>query len=66
MVRSLLIRDQELVSNDIFMRRVDVFSSGLEADECQSKNEIRSELLVGGVYFGIFISVPLIYGTFVL
>ncbi|MCI13354.1 hypothetical protein A2U01_0034471, partial [Trifolium medium] len=36
------------------------------AEECLSKNEIRSRPLLGGVCFGIFIGVPLIYGTSVL
>ncbi|MCI26157.1 hypothetical protein A2U01_0047352, partial [Trifolium medium] len=38
----LLIRDRELESNDIFSGRVDVSSGSLEAEECLSKNEIRS------------------------
>ncbi|MCI49242.1 hypothetical protein A2U01_0070486, partial [Trifolium medium] len=38
--RSLLI--QKLVSSGVFMGRVDVFSSDMEAKECLSKNEIRS------------------------
>ncbi|MCI06743.1 hypothetical protein A2U01_0027803, partial [Trifolium medium] len=42
--------------------QVAVFSGGLKA----SKNEIKSGTLLGGVYFSIFIGVPLIYGTFVL
>ncbi|MCI74968.1 hypothetical protein A2U01_0096234, partial [Trifolium medium] len=42
-----------------------VFSGGLEAKECLSKNEIRSGYLLGGVCFGIFIGVPLIYDVFV-
>ncbi|MCI36800.1 hypothetical protein A2U01_0058023, partial [Trifolium medium] len=41
MDQSLLIRDRELASGGIFMGRVDVFSGGLEATECPSKNEIR-------------------------
>ncbi|MCI14954.1 hypothetical protein A2U01_0036089, partial [Trifolium medium] len=55
MSRSLLIRDWELVSSDIFMGWVNVFSDGLEAEECLSKNEIRSGTLLGGVCFDIFI-----------
>jgi hypothetical protein len=42
-----------------------VFSSGLEAEECLFKNEIRSELLLSGFCFGIFIGAPFIYHTFV-
>ncbi|MCI65040.1 hypothetical protein A2U01_0086298 [Trifolium medium] len=42
MGRSLLIRDRELVSSGVFMGWVDVFSCGMEADDCLSKNEIRS------------------------
>jgi hypothetical protein len=38
----------------------------LEAEKCISKNEIRSELLLGGICFGIFTGVPLIYGVLVL
>ncbi|MCI79504.1 hypothetical protein A2U01_0100775, partial [Trifolium medium] len=41
MGRSLLIRDRELVSSGFSMGPVDVFSGGLEAEECLSKNEIR-------------------------
>jgi hypothetical protein len=40
--RPLLIRDRKLVSSDISLSRVGVFSGGLEADECFSKNKIRS------------------------
>jgi hypothetical protein len=47
------------------MGRVDVFFSSMKFDEYPSKNEIRSELLLGGVCLGIFIGVPRIYGTFV-
>jgi hypothetical protein len=50
--RSLLIRDRELVSNDIFLGRVGVFSDGLGAVECLSKYVIRSRHLLGGVSFG--------------
>ncbi|MCI60673.1 hypothetical protein A2U01_0081929, partial [Trifolium medium] len=64
--RSLLIRDRELVSSDISMGRVAVLSGGLGAEECLSKNEIRNRPLLGGVCFGIFIGIPLIYGVFVL
>jgi hypothetical protein len=46
------------------MNMVDVFSGSLEADERLSKNEIRNRSLLGGLCFGIFIGVPLIYGTF--
>jgi hypothetical protein len=48
------------------MSLVDVLSGGLEAEEYLFKNEIRSGLLLGGVCFGIFINVPLIYNVFVL
>jgi hypothetical protein len=65
MGRSLLIRDRELVSSGVFMGRVDVFSCGLEA-ECLSENGIRSEPLLGGFCFSIFIGVPLIYYAFIL
>ncbi|PNX86825.1 hypothetical protein L195_g042907, partial [Trifolium pratense] len=44
MGRSLLIRDRELVSSDIFMSQVDVFSGGLKTEECHSKNEIRVDI----------------------
>jgi hypothetical protein len=45
------------------MRRID----GLEADECSFKYEIRSEPILGGVWFWhFFIGVPLIYGASVL
>jgi hypothetical protein len=64
MGRSLMIRDRELVSSDIFMGRV-VFSDNLKTMECLSKNGIRSRPLLGGVCFGIFIGVPRIYGAFV-
>ncbi|PNX97412.1 hypothetical protein L195_g020641, partial [Trifolium pratense] len=40
MGRSLLIQDRD-----------DVFSGGLEAGECLSKNDIRSIPLLGGVCF---------------
>jgi hypothetical protein len=53
-------------SSCVFMSLVDVFFSSLEAEECFSNNEIRSEPLLGGVCFSIFIGVPLIYGVFVL
>ncbi|MCI91709.1 hypothetical protein A2U01_0113003, partial [Trifolium medium] len=46
MGRSLLIRDRELESRGIFMGRVDGFFGGLEAEECHSKNGIRSEPLL--------------------
>jgi hypothetical protein len=48
------------------MGQVDVFSGGLEAKECLSKNEIRSGLPLGSICFGIFIGVSFIYGAFVL
>ncbi|MCI81666.1 hypothetical protein A2U01_0102940, partial [Trifolium medium] len=51
MGRSLLFRDRKLVSSDISMGQVDVFSGGLEADERLSKNEIRSKPLSDGVCF---------------
>jgi hypothetical protein len=60
-----LIRDRELNSNGVFLGWVDVFFGGLETEECRFKYEIISGSLLGGVYFGIFISVPLIYVTFV-
>jgi hypothetical protein len=37
----LFIRDRKLVSSDIFMDRVDVFSGGLKVKECISKNDVR-------------------------
>jgi hypothetical protein len=46
------------------MGRVDVFSGGLEDEECLSKNRIRSESLLSGVYFVIFIGLP--HGAFIL
>ncbi|MCI18766.1 hypothetical protein A2U01_0039921 [Trifolium medium] len=63
MGRSLLIRDRELASSGIFLGRV--MSGGLETAEHPSKNEIRGGFLLGGICFGIFIGVPLIYGAFV-
>ncbi|KAK2441116.1 hypothetical protein QL285_012448 [Trifolium repens] len=54
MDRSLLIRDRELASRDIFLGWVGVFSCSLEADECFSKNEIRVEPLLDSVCFCIF------------
>jgi hypothetical protein len=54
------------VSSDISIGRVDVFSGGLEAEECLSRHEIISRPLFGDVYFGIFINVRLIYDVFVL
>jgi hypothetical protein len=62
--RQFLIRDQELVSSGISMGRIDVLSGDLEADECLSKNELRSVHLIDDVCFGIFIGVPLIYDSF--
>ncbi|MCI38598.1 hypothetical protein A2U01_0059826 [Trifolium medium] len=41
----LVCLDRELVSSGISMRRVAVFSSGLEAEKCLSMNGIRSEPL---------------------
>jgi hypothetical protein len=64
--RSLLIQDSKLVYGGISMRLIDVLSSGLKAKECLSTNEIRSGSLLGGIYFGIFIGVPLIYRGFIL
>jgi hypothetical protein len=61
-----LIRDRELNSNGVFLSRVDVFSGGLETEECLFKYENRSGSLLGGVYFGIFIDILLIYDTFFL
>ncbi|KAK2357402.1 hypothetical protein QL285_094671 [Trifolium repens] len=52
MGRSLLVRDRELESSGILLGRVGVFSGGLEAVECLSKNEIRSGPLLDGVSFG--------------
>jgi hypothetical protein len=66
MGQTLLIRVRELVYSDISTGWVDVFCGGLVAESVISENEIRSRPLLGDVYFGIFISVPLIYGTFVL
>jgi hypothetical protein len=54
------------VFSGVFMNRVDVFSGSLEADERLSKNKIRNRSLLGSLYFGIFIGVPLIYGAFFL
>jgi hypothetical protein len=48
------------------MGQVDVYSSGLKVEGCLSKNAIRSRPLLGGVCFGIFIGISLIYITFVL
>jgi hypothetical protein len=62
----LFIRDRELVSTDIFMDQVDVFSGGLKVKECISKNDVRIGTLLGGVCFCIFIGVPFIYDAFVL
>jgi hypothetical protein len=53
MGQALLIQVQKLVSNDVCMGWVDVFSGGLEDEECLSKNEISSRPLLGGVCFGI-------------
>jgi hypothetical protein len=67
MGRSLLIRNRELKSSGISSGRIDVCSGGLEAEECLSKNGIRSEpLFLNGVCFGNFIGVPPIYNTFIL
>jgi hypothetical protein len=44
-----LIRDRDLASSDTLLGRVGVFFGGLEAVECPSKNEIRSESLLGVV-----------------
>jgi hypothetical protein len=40
MDRSLLIRNRELESNDIFVGRVDVFSDGLEAETLRLKLDV--------------------------
>jgi hypothetical protein len=53
-------------SSCVFMSWVDAFFDSLEAEECFSNNEIRSEPLLNGICFCIFISVPLIYNVFVL
>jgi hypothetical protein len=42
-----------------------LFFGSLEADERLSKYRIRSRPHLGGIGFGIFIGVPLIYGAFV-
>jgi hypothetical protein len=44
MGRSLLIRDRVLVCSDVFMSQVGDFCGGLEAKECLSKNEIKSDI----------------------
>jgi hypothetical protein len=51
MDRSLLIRNRELESNDIFVCRVDVFFGGLEAEDCPFKDESRCGLLLGPACF---------------
>jgi hypothetical protein len=61
-----LIRDRKLVSSGVLMGRLHVFSGGLEAGECLSKNEIRSKSLLCGVCFDFFIGILLIYDTFTL
>jgi hypothetical protein len=66
MGRSILIRDRDFEFSGVFLGQVDVLSGGLKVEKYISKYVIRSRLLLGGVYFGIFIGVPLIYGTFVL
>jgi hypothetical protein len=54
MGRSLLIRDRELESTGIFMGQVDVFSGGLEVEECLSNNGIITGPLLDCVCFGFF------------
>jgi hypothetical protein len=54
MGRSLLIRDRELESREIFLSWVGEFSCSLEADECLSKNGIRVGPLLGSVCLGTF------------
>jgi hypothetical protein len=48
------------------MDRIDICSGALEVEECLSNNEIRSEHLLGGVGFDIFIYALLIYSAFIL
>jgi hypothetical protein len=69
MDRSLLIRDLELVTDDISMGRNQigsVFIGDLEADECLSKYQINSRSPLNDICFSIFIDVTLIYDIFVL
>jgi hypothetical protein len=59
MGRSFFIRDRELAFSDMFLGWVDGFWwSG--ANECSSKNEIRSEPLLGYV---CFLLAPLFYSS---
>jgi hypothetical protein len=51
MSRSLLIRDRELTSSDIFLGRVVVFSGGLDDVECLPKNGIGYRPLLDGFGF---------------
>jgi hypothetical protein len=60
----MIMMNSEL-SCGISMGWVGVFSGGLVAEECRSKYGIKIRHLLGGVCFGIFIGVPLIYGVFV-
>jgi hypothetical protein len=61
MGRTLLIRVRKLVSSGVSTGWICVFSSGQITEECLSKNDIRSRLILGGVCFSIFMGVPLIY-----
>jgi hypothetical protein len=54
------------VFSGISLDRADVLSSGLEAKQCISNNEIKNGPLLGDVYFDIFIDILLIYNVFVL
>ncbi|MCH83670.1 hypothetical protein A2U01_0004496, partial [Trifolium medium] len=53
------LQAETYLPSGVFMGWVDVFSGGLKAEECPSKNGIRSVPLLGGDCFGIFIGVPL-------
>jgi hypothetical protein len=57
MGQSLLIRDRELEPCGIFSGRVDVWSGGVEVEDCLSKNEIRSGHFLGGICFGNLIGI---------
>jgi hypothetical protein len=52
MGRALLIRVWELVSSDVLLGWVDVFSGGLEAEGCILRMRLEVDLL-GSVCFGI-------------